>query len=205
MKLAIGVLLCVAFSLASIAHASEVSDQTSGPPIDKEALAAIMKHPTEPHYDLLLPMSGRWVSCHSKGAESTAGATQERFSSSDRSHFTRSIIEMKDNECKTALSEERRSYDCAVVSKEALACHLVKTENKMGEGPWVTAAQTEQDLAAAALKLVLKSSGKKKRAAAGSRRLEVRLSPQAGGQAETFRLDFSPANSATKLKRPAQN
>ena len=176
------------------------------PLIDKEALAAIMKHPTEPHYDLLLPMSGRWVNCQASSAGSAEGAKQERFSSSDRSHFTRTIVFTSDADCKTSVREERKSFECSSLSKESLACHLLKTEKKAGDAPWAVVLQSDAELAASGLKLVLKtdgkSHGKMKNSAIKSRHLDVRLVSERRGESESFKLDFSPAE---KTKKSAKN
>ena len=160
---------------------------------DKESLAAIMKHPTEPHYDQLMPMSGRWVRCQASAGNPTSGSTQDRFSSTDRTHFTHVTAKASDGECKVIVSERRNSYECESMNKETLACKLTKVETKTGEADYVLMKQTESELAGSTLKLSLKLSGqKKKKSELDTRKLEVRIVNDSSDEgAETYALTFA--------------
>jgi hypothetical protein len=205
------VILMVILVAASIAHAKSPEPTVS--PISREALSALMKHPTEPHYDLLRPMSGRWIRCRKNGNESTpgsaSGSTQDLYSSSDRSHFSHTIARSSDGECKTLLSEVRTSYECAVSSKQTLSCKALKTETKTGSGAWLPVKLSDSDLKGSTLKVSfvgLSSARPNKKAhlkadegaerRTDGRKLELRIVSDATSESESIQLDFSPVGPA---------
>jgi hypothetical protein len=164
----------------------------AGKVISREALNALMKRPTEPVYDPLRPMSGRWVRCQSATTRTPAVQShQDRYSSWDRSHFTHTVSFASDKDCKTVVSQERTSYECSAVDKKVLSCKAVKRETKAGGAAWVLAkvASGEKPIELSFLGLGKNGIGKKKKSAKthDPRKLEARI----GG--ETVSLVFEPA------------
>jgi hypothetical protein len=186
----------------------------------RDVLNKLMKHPTEPVYDPLRPMSGRWVRCRANGAASQdtsasvpasaspAPYVLDRFSSSDRAHFTRTIVSAIDASCKNVISSERFSYECGSLDKRSLECKLTKREAKAGSAnaPW-----TESKIAGSEKPVRVSFKGletgkkKKKRSTAtpktrDPRKLEVVM------DGETFALEFEPSApkaAATPAAKPA--
>lgn len=160
-------------------------------PKDTQAeLNALMKHPAEQNSDRLRPLSGRWVQCQS--------GVQNKLSSSDKTHFTRTLAKASDADCKTLTSETRTSYECEGMSKTTLTCRATKLETGSGDGNFVT-AKSEADLAGTTLKMTLKPLKTK---SGDPRRLEVHLTPDSGedsGDNETLELTFAP-----KIKKPSK-
>ncbi len=178
------------------AQEQESNLQPAGPtPVDRDALTTLMKRPTEPHYDLLLPMSGSWARCHRDSAETSAASTQEIFSSSDRSHFSRTVSQTSDARCQNVVSAVRYFYECSGQQKTILSCLLSKAEKKLGDGPWATVPDNESNLFEAKFKLSLKLSGNKKtktKNGVDGRKLEVRLFRSGRPDPEIIHLEFLP-------------
>ncbi len=184
----------------------------------RDALNKLMKHPTYPDYDPLRPMSGRWVRCRANGpgaldsakgqeAPKTADVSVpasaksapfvlDRFSSSDRAHFTHTVINAVDSACKNVLDSERSTYECSSADKRTLECKLTKRETKSGSGAWIDTKVSSG--AEKPLRLSFKGvePRKKKRAAATKPRDPRKLELTFGG--ETYALDFEPAAAAAK-------
>lgn len=182
--------------------------EPKGSPITREPLAAIMKHPTEPHYDPLRPMSGHWVRCRANGSEQSAGSIQDMYSSSDRSHFSQTVAKSADGECKTIQSEERTNYECSTADEQTLSCKILTRESKVGDGAWSLIKMSESDLAGSSIKLSfigLPSVRSKKARArlsessaprSDGRKLELRIIPSATGEIESVQLRQGPKTSS---------
>ncbi len=181
------------------------SPEPTGSPVSREALAAIMKHPTEPRFDPLRPLSGRWIRCRPNENDPAFGSTQDRYSSSDRSHFSHLLAKASDKECKSILNEQRTSYECDSSNKQTLSCKALKIEMKTGDGPWALVKMSDSDLEGSSLKLSFvglptqshktKKHSQSEDAAkpkSDGHKLELRLTPDATGEAESVQLDFSP-------------
>lgn len=184
------------------ASATASAKPEEGKIISREALNALMKRPTEPVYDPLRPMSGRWVRCQSATTMSTSvcekpsckaaneapavQSRQDRYSSWDRSHFTHTVSFASDKDCKTVVSQERTNYECASVDKTALSCKAMKRETKVGGAAWtsVKVAGDEKPVALSFLGIGKKKKSVKPR---DPRKLEARI----GG--ETVSLVFEPS------------
>jgi hypothetical protein len=162
-------------------------------------------------------MSGRWVRCLTNGAEPTSGSIQDRFSSSDRAHFSRTELKASDDSCKTVLSESRTNYECTPAGETTLTCKVVKKESKVGDGAWAPVKLSDADLSNQAIKLAFlglenKSRHKSKRLSkiedefpadsqpGNGRTLELRIEPEVGGPADSIHLDFSPVTPHAKKR-----
>lgn len=186
----------------------DVESNENEKPISRDALNALMKHPTEPVYDPLRQMSGKWVRCipnpevQKQAADSVPASVspplfiQDRFSSTDRTHFTRTITGAGDRECKTLLNAERSMYECTSADKKAMFCKLTRRETRTGSSVWTPTKLTGQEKSVKLSFPGQHSKRSKKKKARDPRRLEVRLDD------ETFTLDFeqtpAPANSPRK-------
>ncbi len=159
----------------------------SATPVDKLSLNALMKHPSVPNFDRLRPMSGEWVRCKAAAPQSK-GSQQDRFSSTDSSHFTRVTGQYSDGDCKDRMAETRTSWVCEPSTNELLSCRLLKEETG-SNGAWTLVKKSDDDLASSTLKLSLKPTVRKK----GSRKLELRIKPDgADDAAETETILLSP-------------
>jgi hypothetical protein len=214
-----GATVLVISAIFTTSPAFAQSSPSTPSPISREELAAIMKHPTEPHYDPLRPMSGRWVRCRPAEPKETAPAAaaantaapsavapvrsiQDRYSSSDRSHFTHAVVRASDSDCKTAVSEERTSYECTQTATPALTCKVLKKELKAGSGAWLPTKTSEDS----SIKLTFVGAKKrrKRKKTREPRQLEIRIAPEAGGEPELIRLEFVPSvPHAPSKKHPA--
>lgn len=183
-------------------------------PISPESLAALMKHPTEPHYDLLRPLSGAWGVCETGAQDGGVQSVEQRFSSTDRTHLTRSVVRASDSACKTAVSETRTSYECSALDKKSVSCKAQKQESRAGGGAFAADSVSPDVLAKSDMKLTFLNleSKKKKRAkhvhagstgSEGVRPLEIRVNPVAGGEAQSYRLEFLPEIASAALDRSA--
>ena len=190
-------ILCVVLACAVSARAADDDESNEKEqPITRDQLNAIMKHPTEPDYDPLRPMSGRWVRCQN--------SRQDRFSSTDRSHFTRTISFAADTDCKNSTSEERSTYECTSIDKKNLRCKMTKREQRVGSGSQAITKVAWSPLAVAPAEPTVKLSfsgvetSKKKKKTKPSDKLTLHLVPE-GGESQTFELEFVPsAPRATK-------
>ncbi len=171
----------------SVAIAEDPTPTPSPTPvtISRESLNALMKHPTEPVFDPLRPMSGRWVRCEK--------SVQDRYSSSDREHFTHTVVKTSDPECKSAVSEERTTYECASADKLTLTCKVIKLETKASGGTWATAKLTGHEVPLKLSFIGVEKPGKHRKKSHDPRKLELRIVPE-GGQPESVHLEFVPSN-----------
>lgn len=202
----------------SVAAAEDPTPTPSPTPvsISRESLNALMKHPTEPVFDPLRPMSGRWVRCQrvieqsapvaQSGSQAVCdkpGCTpntihaathsvQDRYSSSDREHFTHTVVSASDSECKTVISEERKTYECASADKTTLSCKVTKLESKAGGGAWTTEKLTGSEGPLKLSFVGVEKPGKHRKKAHDPRTLELRIVPE-GGQPESVHLEFVPS------------
>jgi hypothetical protein len=171
--------------------AAKESETETERPISRDALNALMKHPTEPDYDPLRPMSGRWVRCQTNSSGEVPGvkSQQDRYSSSDRSHFTHTISRASDLDCKTVVSQDRATYECSSADKKTLSCKVTKRETRAGGGAWspVKLGGNEKSI-----KLSFagaeKKTKKKRTKARDPRKLEARIND------EPVLLEFEPSN-----------
>jgi hypothetical protein len=198
----------------SVAEAESLKDESSDdaesePPISKEALNALMKHPTEPDYDPLRPMSGRWVRCQSVVSQSAPPPTeactkpgckpigettvvksrQDRYSSSDHSHFTHTVSMASDSDCKTVVTQDRTTYECRAAEKKRLSCSVAKREARIGlAGAWIPekSATDERPIQLSFPGIEKKKKSKRARKAHDPRTLELRIDDQ------PIELEFEP-------------
>ena len=205
----------------SVAEAENPTPSPTPAPISRESLNALMKHPTEPVFDPLRPMSGNWVRCQGVIADSktiaqsksqsactqpgctpnlppvpTERSVQDRYSSFDREHFTHTLSHASDGDCKTIFREERTTYECSAAEKLTLDCKVTKVETKTGGGAWATSQLTGHE---APLKLSfvgIEKPGKHRKKSRDPRKLELRIVPE-GSEPQAVKLEFASANPHT--------
>lgn len=183
-----------------------------------------MKHPTEPNYDPLLPLSGEWATeCESvapgPGVKAAPLSRNVIYSSTDHSHFTRTTSSYSDGGCTKPYADERVTFECAEASREHLDCGEAKRESRgAGASAWAAVASQHEPVSLEFVGLPSrhpKKHGSKKRPSKSSlkssskpasedkRTLEIRAA-EPGEAAETIHLNFVvPAPAPAPVRAPA--